>query len=162
MKSNAANLPWQASGLVLLLLLGGLLVAGLADDQPEPAAAAGSSDGQDASAELQRILTSITRLRTENARLKEENSRLRKENQQLRRLLADKPEAGGGAPAPGGASNETTPQAVGATGAAEAKSTRWLTTADGQRHNNRCRFFQSGEGRTCGPDEGKPCKVCGG
>src|ERR1051326_8026291 len=162
MKSIAANLPLQASGLVLLLLLGGLLVAGLADDRPETAA--NGSDGPEASEELQRTLNSITRLHTENARLKEENSRLRKENQQLRRLLGEKPETSAGAPGPAspGATNEAAGLAAGATGAtgAESKSTHWLTTADGKRHNKGCRFFQAGDGRACGPDEGKPCKLC--
>jgi micrococcal nuclease len=38
----------------------------------------------------------------------------------------------------------------------------WLTTSSNVRHNSKCRYYQKTKGRLCGPDEGTPCKVCGG
>lgn len=38
----------------------------------------------------------------------------------------------------------------------------WLNTGTGRRHREGCRYYRNGlEGRPCGSDEGKPCKVCG-
>lgn len=38
----------------------------------------------------------------------------------------------------------------------------WLTTSSGVRHNPTCKWFKRSNGRLCGPDEGRPCKLCGG
>lgn len=39
----------------------------------------------------------------------------------------------------------------------------WLNTTTGLRHNQRCpHFHKTKDGRRCGPNDGKPCKVCGG
>jgi hypothetical protein len=38
----------------------------------------------------------------------------------------------------------------------------WLTTSTKVRHNNKCRYYQKSKGQPCGPNEGKPCKICGG
>ncbi len=39
----------------------------------------------------------------------------------------------------------------------------WLNTSTGTRHNSKCRYFgKTKNGRPCGPNEGKPCKICGG
>ena len=39
----------------------------------------------------------------------------------------------------------------------------WLNTSSGVRHNSTCRYFKNTkQGRPCGPNEGKPCKLCGG
>ncbi len=38
----------------------------------------------------------------------------------------------------------------------------WLTTASNVRHNSKCRYYQKTKGRPCGPNEGTPCKICGG
>jgi hypothetical protein len=39
----------------------------------------------------------------------------------------------------------------------------WLNTGTGVRHSAGCRYFQSSlDGRACGADEGKPCRICGG
>lgn len=38
----------------------------------------------------------------------------------------------------------------------------WLNVGTGKRHKKGCRYYESSlEGRPCGADEGKPCKVCG-
>jgi endonuclease YncB( thermonuclease family) len=47
--------------------------------------------------------------------------------------------------------------------APEGAKEQWLNTASGMRHNQRCeRFQKTKEGRFCGPNEGKPCGICGG
>lgn len=39
----------------------------------------------------------------------------------------------------------------------------WLNTSSNVRHNENCEHFKkSKKGRMCGPDEGKPCGICGG
>jgi len=39
----------------------------------------------------------------------------------------------------------------------------WLTTSSGVRHNSSCRWYHNTKnGRECGSDEGRACKVCGG
>jgi len=135
-----------------------LLVAAFAEDNPEPARP--PAGGQDAYAELQKIRDGINLVLEENSRLKEENAQLRKENQQLRRLLAEKAGTGKGANpatvAPGGIQGS-----VGSPGP-DSSLACWLSTSSGQRHNSRCRYFKTGEGRLCGSEEGKACKLCGG
>jgi hypothetical protein len=38
----------------------------------------------------------------------------------------------------------------------------WLTTSSRKRHNEKCRYYKTSKGRSCGPNEGVPCGVCGG
>jgi hypothetical protein len=38
----------------------------------------------------------------------------------------------------------------------------WLTSSTNTRHNNNCRYYQKSKGQSCGPNDGKPCKICGG
>jgi len=39
----------------------------------------------------------------------------------------------------------------------------WLNTSSGVRHNSRCEHYRNTKrGRLCGPNEGKPCGICGG
>lgn len=51
-------------------------------------------------------------------------------------------------------------EAPGAAGQSELK--HWMTNSSRKRHNEKCRYYKTGDGRPCGPDEGVPCKVCGG
>jgi regulator of replication initiation timing len=143
---------------LLLAMVFSRFAAAFADDKTEPTKPVPKS--QETREELQRIRDSLDQLRDEHAKLKEENALLRKENQQLRRLLADKGEAGGVAAA---AAN---PVIVVPTNQPNAESktplTHWFTTSNGRRHNTRCRYFKTTEGRRCGPREGKACKLCGG
>lgn len=47
--------------------------------------------------------------------------------------------------------------------AAEGPALYWLNLRSGVRHNAKCRYFDpSGDGRYCGADEGRACRVCGG
>jgi hypothetical protein len=110
--------------------------------------------------EVQKVSDDDSSLREENARLKEENAQLKKENQQLRRLLGEKTEPGS---ASSTQANGTVPaQTNVASSDEEVPLTHWLTISSGKRHNSRCRYFKTTEGRLCGPDEGTPCKLCGG
>jgi micrococcal nuclease len=45
---------------------------------------------------------------------------------------------------------------------ADQKQEYWLTTSSNVRHNSKCRYYQKTKGRPCGPNEGTPCKICGG
>ena len=38
----------------------------------------------------------------------------------------------------------------------------WMTTSSKKRHNSSCRYYKKTNGRPCGPNEGVPCKLCGG
>lgn len=47
--------------------------------------------------------------------------------------------------------------------AAEGQTLFWLNLRSGVRHNAECRYFDpSSEGRYCGADEGRACRICGG
>jgi len=44
-----------------------------------------------------------------------------------------------------------------------ATGEHWLNTPSNVRHNSTCKHFKATKrGRLCGPDEGKPCGICGG
>jgi len=158
MNSKAFNLFLRCLRPSRMILLGGLLAAAVAADKPGPAKRA--PDSQAAREELQKILEGISQLREENARLTEENAQLRRENQQLRRLLADKVE--GGVPIIPATNSVGALQTDQAKAQAQSRLTHWFSTSSGQRHNSRCRYFKTTEGRLCGPDEGKRCDLCGG
>ena len=39
----------------------------------------------------------------------------------------------------------------------------WLNTSSNVRHNPKCEWFKNtSKGKFCGPNDGKPCKICGG
>jgi len=43
------------------------------------------------------------------------------------------------------------------------EKTHWMNTSSGVRHNRSCRWFgNTKNGRYCRPDEGRPCRQCGG
>ena len=45
----------------------------------------------------------------------------------------------------------------------DAQGPHWLNTSSGVRHNPSCEWIgKTKRGRFCGPDEGKPCGICGG
>jgi cell division protein FtsB len=108
-----------------------------------------------------------------NAQLKAENDSLKQEIQSLRKLLA----TGSTSPietktepkispaketvSPETASPET---ASPETASPETAVTTgfWLTTSSKKRHNNSCKYYKSSKGSECGPNDGSPCKSCGG
>jgi len=38
----------------------------------------------------------------------------------------------------------------------------WMTNSSSKRHNSGCRYFENSKGHYCGPNDGIPCKICGG
>jgi len=147
MKAQVSRFLWAAGALAVICLSGiAILVSFAADrgDAPEP--------GSESEVALE------AQWRAENEKLREENERLRKENQLLRRMLAEQGNPRG-IPAEGTApvdSTRTNAPRV------EGEPNRWLTALSGQRHNGDCKYFRKTLGRLCGPDEGTPCRLCGG
>lgn len=87
--------------------------------------------------------------------LKAENEALRKENQFLRReLVAKKGAAAGGLPVKAGDVGISEPN--------DPDTGYWLSGKSHIRHNPKCRNYRKVKGRACGPNDGTPCKNCGG
>ena len=93
--------------------------------------------------------------------LGKENDALRRENQKLRRELVRQKEGepvidmtskkGRQGASSSGVSQETIVDDGG-----------WWLSSQGKRHNSKCRYYKMGKGRSCGKDDGTPCKKCGG
>ena len=102
--------------------------------------------------------------------LRKENAALRSENQRLRRMLAQPENStkSAGSPTPVKIDSPK-PSGTGTTGATSSSGNTdatpetgyWLSRT-GKRHNSHCRYYKTTAGRPCGPDEGVPCKICGG
>ena len=86
-----------------------------------------------------------------------ENEALRRENQMLRRELISKNGAlpDSVMPEKGVASDEGLEPA-------EKETGYWLSSKTKVRHNKRCRNYRRVKGMPCGPNDGRPCKACGG
>jgi hypothetical protein len=93
--------------------------------------------------DVAKLKNRITELEALVASLREENANLRKSE------LANPSKA---TPSP--------KEALKPAPTAEAGVTYKLSKT-GKRHNSRCRYFSSA-GDGCGPNDGEPCKVCGG
>ena len=93
--------------------------------------------------------------------LKAENEALRKENQMLRRELVRQR---GGVPVIdlGKAQEPKEVEGAAVNGKATDDGGYWLVIKSMKRHNSKCRYYKMGKGRPCKPDEGTPCKKCGG
>lgn len=93
--------------------------------------------------------------------LGKENDALRKENQKLRRELVRQKE---GEPVIDMTSMKGR-QGASSSGVSQEPIVddggRWLSS-QGKRHNSKCRYYKMGKGRSCGKDDGTPCKKCGG
>ena len=95
--------------------------------------------------------------RSANAALMAENEALRRENQMLRRELISKNGAlpDSVMPEKGVARDEGLEPVDKETG-------YWLSSKTKVRHNKRCRNYRRVKGYPCGPNDGRPCKACGG
>lgn len=105
----------------------------------------------------------VESLRTEIAQLRSENDALRRENQILRQLLLEKTASSEQPQAAVPAPVQQSPQpSVSSSATTSQEQTYWLTISSGVRHNSRCRYYHNSNGRPCGPNEGRACKICGG
>jgi len=52
--------------------------------------------------------------------------------------------------------------AVATVGTNATQTAQFRISADGIRHNSSCRYFNGMTTRPCGPNDGRPCKICGG
>lgn len=91
------------------------------------------------------------------AALRAENEALRRENQMLRRELISK----------NGALPDSVMPEKGKASGGEIEATGedtgyWLSSKTKVRHNRRCRNYRKVKGHPCGPNDGRPCKTCGG
>lgn len=92
------------------------------------------------------------------AALRAENDALRRENQQLRRELVAKNAGAPGTALPVFAHDEGTKPVE-----PNAPDTGfWISSKSHIRHNSKCRNYRKVKGAPCGPNDGKPCKSCGG
>ena len=94
--------------------------------------------------------TDVTKLKARISELEALVANLREENATLRKTGT--PTA---SPQPQAAKSSPKPAATGESGVT------YKLSKSGKRHNSRCRYFSSA-GDTCGPNDGEPCKVCGG
>ena len=102
------------------------------------------------SGDPQKLVARIAELEATVESLRKDNTSLR---QQLQATLAART-----APAPAlpinsisSTSSKTAPAPTGLS---------YTVSSTGKRHNSRCRYY--GSGRPAGPNEGIPCKICGG
>ena len=103
-----------------------------------------------------------------NAQLKAENDSLKQELQSLRKLLATgstSPIETKSEPKISPAKETVSPETASPeTASPETAITTgfWLTTSSKRRHNNSCKYYKTSKGSECGPNDGSPCKSCGG
>ncbi len=89
--------------------------------------------------------------------LKAENEVLKQQLQELRKLLANSlGQSSGVAPQWAPTATTTAPSAQ------KESAGFWITSSSRKRHNSSCRYYQNSNGSPCGPNDGIPCKICGG
>jgi hypothetical protein len=94
----------------------------------------------------------------ENDKLRAENESLKREIQNLRSLLATpSTQTSTSQEIPTTASEKVAPQ-----GDQKQSTGFWLTSSSKKRHNSSCRYYKTSNGSECGPNDGIPCKLCGG
>ncbi len=91
------------------------------------------------------------------AALRAENEALRRENQMLRRELISKNGA-----LPDSVMPEKGVATDGGLEPVDKETGYWLSSKTKVRHNKRCRNYRRVKGMPCGPNDGRPCKACGG
>lgn len=142
---------------------------------PVPLGEAQESAANPTPSELAALQNELARVREAAEALRAENAALQRENESLRRMLsllkAADPAAGrtnairepSYSPAVGTNRPVTSvPGAIQRGGTSPESAMYWMSTSSGLRHNSRCRYYRNSNGRTCGPNEGKACGICGG
>jgi hypothetical protein len=97
----------------------------------------------------------ITALRKKVTELEKAISVLRSDNAALREQLAKTINKAAPIPLLAG------PKPQSNTPSGERDQSYWISST-GKRHNVNCRYFSSGNGHSCGSNDGVPCKICGG
>ena|ERR1035441_1735055 len=107
---------------------------------------------------------SVTELQQQVQNLKTENEALKQENQVLRKLVFEKqsPAQTTAQPQPTATPKAPSTSLQQPASSPTAAQGYWMTTSSGKRHNSSCRYYGTTKGRACGPNDGTPCKVCGG
>jgi hypothetical protein len=106
-----------------------------------------SGDPQKLAARIAELEATVESLRKDNAALR----------QQLQAAAAiARPVPPPPAPAPTEAARSIAP----ASNVSSQTGLSYTISSTGKRHNSRCRYY--GSGRPAGPNEGIPCKICGG
>jgi len=90
--------------------------------------------------------------------LKAENEILKQQLQELRKLLGNSLGQSSGVTSPQGGATATTT----VPSAQKESAGFWITSSSHKRHNSSCRYYQRSNGSPCGPNDGIPCKICGG
>ena len=90
--------------------------------------------------------------------LKAENEALKQEIQNLRKLLA----TGSTTISEATTEPKTATRTVSSSSETANSTGFWLTSSSRKRHNSSCRYYKSSNGSECGPNDGIPCKICGG
>ena len=93
--------------------------------------------------------------------LGKENDALRKENQKLRRELV-RQKAGEPVIDMTSKKGQQGAASLGVPQEQIVDDGGWWLSSQGKRHNSKCRYYKMGKGRSCGKDDGTPCKKCGG
>jgi len=113
--------------------------------------------------------TSGASLQQQVEKLKAENEALKQENQVLRKLVFEKqnPSQATTKPqpptsAPAAVTGIEKPPTTAKPAPTPAAQGYWMTNSSGKRHNSGCRYYQNSNGHPCGPNDGIPCKICGG
>jgi hypothetical protein len=104
------------------------------------------------SGDPQKLVARIAELEATVESLRKDNAVLR---QQLQAALAAPT-----APAPGPALPVNAIASTRSQSAPASTGLSYTVSSTGKRHNSRCRYY--GSGRSAGPNEGIPCKICGG
>jgi cell division protein FtsB len=109
-----------------------------------PPLQAGDKDAS-ATQRIQELEKTIAVLRADNAALRGQLANLSKQPVPVTNVV-----------------NSTKGPSPAASDAAQADASAHWISGTGKRHNANCRYFGTGKGHACGPNEGAACKICGG
>jgi cell division protein FtsB len=115
-----------------------------------------SGDPQKLVARIAELEATVDSLRKDNAALRQQLQAL---NQQLL-VLKQRLEAATRSQSTAAAVREAPTSANSFTSTSAQTGLSYTISSTGKRHNSRCRYY--GSGRPAGPNEGIPCKICGG